>query len=243
MAEFRIQNEGGWWGGSFAVGETMRVVFALLVSLVVVGQLAAQPPAKPPRSLDQLLLDDLDRDLLQGLPGGNQAAKPSAPPATVKQGDQQPGKSASEPAGKPDHPLGKIAGEMRLVERRMAQRDTSSTTQQRQAAIIAQLDALLQQAQQDPSGGQKKEGSGTAQAGSGTGNPIPGPPRDSSSRVEQGKKEPIETANVKDTIRRLWGHLPDKQREEMQASLSEQFLPKYQRLIEEYYKRLAAERP
>ena len=29
----------------------------------------------------------------------------------------------------------------------------------------------------------------------------------------------------------------------MQASLSEQFLPKYERLIEEYYKRLAEERP
>ena len=46
---------------------------------------------------------------------------------------------------------------------------------------------------------------------------------------------------MKDLFRRIWGNLPDKLREEMQASLSEQFLPKYERLIEEYYKRLAEE--
>ena len=48
---------------------------------------------------------------------------------------------------------------------------------------------------------------------------------------------------VNDLLRRMWGHLPDKVRDQMQASLSEQFLPKYERLIEEYYKRLAEERP
>ena len=31
-------------------------------------------------------------------------------------------------------------------------------------------------------------------------------------------------------------------RDEMQAALSERFLPKYERLIEDYYKRLAEER-
>ena len=39
----------------------------------------------------------------------------------------------------------------------------------------------------------------------------------------------------------MWGHLPDKLRDEMQASLSEQFLPQYERLIEAYYQRLAEE--
>ena len=46
-----------------------------------------------------------------------------------------------------------------------------------------------------------------------------------------------------DVLRRIWGHLPEKVRDDMQASFSEQFLPKYERLIEEYYKRLAEERP
>jgi hypothetical protein len=48
--------------------------------------------------------------------------------------------------------------------------------------------------------------------------------------------------DVKDALRRIWGHLPEKEREEMIAALGEQFLPKYERLIEAFYKRLA-ERP
>jgi hypothetical protein len=48
---------------------------------------------------------------------------------------------------------------------------------------------------------------------------------------------------VKDLFLRIWGNLPDKLRDEMQASISEQFLPKYERLIEEYYKRLAEDQP
>jgi hypothetical protein len=96
-------------------------------------------------------------------------------------------------------------------------------------------------------GGSKKpgngQGKGSDQPGEGSGNPTAGPVRDSTNRIEQGTKEATETADVKDLLRRMWGHLPDKVRDQMQASLSEQFLPKYERLIEEYYKRLAEERP
>jgi hypothetical protein len=234
----------GTVGDFVPVSDMLRATLTLLVSLTIAGQMAAQSPAKPPRSLDQQLLDDLDRDLLQNLPAVNKPGKPPAPPASGSKDDQKSGKATSESPGKPDHPLAAIAGEMRQVERRMADRDTSPATQQQQAAIIAQLDALLQHAQQaGQSGGEKKEGSGSAQAGTGTGNPVPGPPRDSSNRMERGTKLQPETADMKDLARRLWGHLPDKQREEMQASFSEQFLPKYERLIEEYYKRLAEERP
>ena len=42
-----------------------------------------------------------------------------------------------------------------------------------------------------------------------------------------------------DLLRRHWGHLPAKLREQMQSSLKEQFLPKYERVIEDYYRRLA----
>jgi len=45
-----------------------------------------------------------------------------------------------------------------------------------------------------------------------------------------------------DLLSRIWGHLPDKLRDQMQASLSEQFLPKYEQLIEDYYRRLAEDR-
>ena len=40
-------------------------------------------------------------------------------------------------------------------------------------------------------------------------------------------------------LRRVWGHLPEKAREQMQNSIDEEFLPKYEKLIEQYYQRLA----
>ena len=40
-------------------------------------------------------------------------------------------------------------------------------------------------------------------------------------------------------MKRVWGHLPARNREQMQSSISEEFLPKYERLIGQYYSRLA----
>ncbi|HZN36979.1 MAG TPA: hypothetical protein VFB80_24280 [Pirellulaceae bacterium] len=195
-----------------------------------------KPPSKPPSkpsALDQQLLDGLDRELLQGLPGGIKPANPADKPALDKAGAIQS-----------ENPLALIAERMRKVEARLAQQDTSQETQDAQKQILAELAKLLEQARQQQA--QKKpggSGKGSNQAGAGSGNPVPAPPRDSTNRIEQGTKETVETADVKDLLRRIWGHLPDKLRGEMQASLSEQFLPKYERLIEEYYKRLAEERP
>jgi len=76
----------------------------------------------------------------------------------------------------------------------------------------------------------------------GTGEARPGQAREATDRVGKGEREDAENADIKDVLRRIWGHLPDKMREQMQAQLSEQFLPKYEKLIEEYYKRLAEER-
>jgi hypothetical protein len=37
----------------------------------------------------------------------------------------------------------------------------------------------------------------------------------------------------------LWGHLPERQREQMLQSFSDEFLPKYELEIEQYYRRLS----
>ena len=39
----------------------------------------------------------------------------------------------------------------------------------------------------------------------------------------------------------VWGQLPAREREQMLQSPPEQFLPKYELLLEKYYKRLADE--
>ena len=39
-------------------------------------------------------------------------------------------------------------------------------------------------------------------------------------------------------LKEVWGHLPARVREQMQNAASEQFLPKYEAMIEQYYERL-----
>jgi hypothetical protein len=205
---------------------------------------AAEKPATKSRSLDQQLLDDLDRELLKGLPRATKTPEPArgtsekdtVPPSGA---DKMP--NSGNAAGDSQNPLGNIAQRMRSVEGRIAQHDTSTATQAEQAKILAELDALLAAANQNKQ--QRGKSGGAAQSGVGTGTTPAGPPRDSTDRIDRGTKEQVETADVKDILRRFWGHLPDKDRAEMQQALSEQFLPKYERLIEKYYKRLAEERP
>jgi hypothetical protein len=205
---------------------------AMAVIILLNGAAAAQSQSKS-RSLDQQLLDDLDRELLKGLRGAKSSPSPPARSANPAQGD----------AGKSDNPLTNLAERMRSVQNRIGRRDTSSSTQLEQAQVLSELDALLAETKQSRQRSGKQGSGGTGQAGTGSGAETAGPPRDSTNRIERGDKQPTETVDAKDVLRRIWGHLPEKLRDEMQASFSEQFLPKYERLIEEYYKRLAEERP
>lgn len=197
---------------------------AFLLSILSAASAAI---ADEPKPLDQQLLDDLDGDLLQGLPG------PTRPPTAA------PSDLQSEPPTTSDNPLAKIAERMRAAQQRIARRDTSEPTQQLQQQIQRDLAALIEEAEKQCAACNKSGKGQGSLAGSTGGNPIPAPPRDSTDRIEQGDKEAVETADVQDVLRRFWGHLPEKMREQMQSSLGEQFLPKYERLIEDYYLRLA----
>lgn len=196
----------------------------------------SQPKATPPKSLDAQLLEDLDADLLKGLPG---TVKPAIPARTAAPGKEP---ATGEDLGGPGdaaNPLAIVSERMREVQRRIAGRDTSEATQSVQKQIEVDLAKLIEQAKQQCAACNKSGSGQGQQAGNAGGNPMPAPPRDSTNRVEQGTKESVETADVQDVLRRFWGHLPDKIREQMQSSLSEEFLPKYERLIEDYYRRLA----
>jgi len=46
-------------------------------------------------------------------------------------------------------------------------------------------------------------------------------------------------AAMHELMKDVWGQLPQHDREQMSQSAPEQFLPKYELLIEKYYKRLA----
>lgn len=154
-----------------------------------------------------------------------------------------------------ENPLLDIALEMRQVEDLIAQAQSGAGTQQLQADIVARLEAIVKLAARQ--GGQPKPGEAQAAdpAGRKPGDPSqhkpgakPGqtakPGKDSGQR--QGGPEARSAGNVDEAIgvlRQHWGELPERARQRMiQLLPREEFLPKYELLIEQYYKRLAEEK-
>ena len=57
-----------------------------------------------------------------------------------------------------------------------------------------------------------------------------------------GEAEKVNMDRMRVVIKKLWGELPQHQREQMLQLPIEEFLPKYQTMIEEYFRRLAEEK-
>jgi hypothetical protein len=65
--------------------------------------------------------------------------------------------------------------------------------------------------------------------------------RDSTDRLNSTTAKPTDKGDIKDTVKAFWGHLPERSREQMLQSFSDEFLPKYELEIEQYYRRLSEE--
>ena len=231
----------------------------------------ADPPAaeskKPASDLDRQLLEGLGEDLLDGLPDlGSDLARPEKKPAASQPDEPGPprGKDieglAGEDlgsAGESSDPLTRIGQQMRKVERRIAQHDASTGTQQLQQEIIAGLDKLIEQAKQQQNSPQnasakKQPGSQRSKVkqseqqagqkpGDGSGATSQKPAQDSSDRLGPDDARQVDMRQMRDLIKDVWGNLPERMREQMNQDAVEEFLPKYRLQIEEYFKRLAEE--
>lgn len=58
---------------------------------------------------------------------------------------------------------------------------------------------------------------------------------------EAAEGEENAPAGTRELTTSVWGHLPPRQRERMQARFSERFLPQYEALVRQYYEALATE--
>jgi hypothetical protein len=120
-----------------------------------------------------------------------------------------------------------------------------------QRQVVADLDELIAQlAQQCRSGacesdGAPKQTSQRSQPANKPGEPKSGqgtsPARDSTTRLGRGDPRAAEPADREELLKNLWGHLPPHAREQMLQSYSVEFLPEYEREIEQYFRRLAEE--
>lgn len=203
------------------------------------------------KSLDEQLLEDLKPVPAKIKPADPRTDKPKTDKPATKLDEDLRRDLEGEDIGqekKEEHPLVRLGREMRMVQQRIEAKDTAEGTQQLQKEIADNLAKLIEQAKKKPQGNkspgnnQNKPGTDSAQSGNESGSAQSKPGQQSTQRLEQGNREQAQMNDVKDALRRIWGHLPEKEREEMIGALGEQFLPKYEQLIEAFYKRLA-ERP
>jgi hypothetical protein len=65
--------------------------------------------------------------------------------------------------------------------------------------------------------------------------------RDSTDRLDKSTAKPVDKGEVNEMVKALWGNLPERDRQQMLQSFSDEFLPKYELEIEQYYRHLSEE--
>ena len=215
--------------------------------------------AKPSSTDDELLkqlndrsTDDVDRELF----GEKKKDKP-AENGAGQGGDnlqQQLRRELGAAAVKEDdNPVLDIARRMIDVQSRIADADGGEKVQNEQKKILADLDKLIEQAKKSckcsgscsnpKQGSCRSPSSGAKKPGQKPGNkPSEKPARESSQRPPDKKTVKPDPAEMRNLIKDLWGELPQNIREQMMQNPSEQFVPEYESMIEDYYRRLAEEK-
>ncbi len=201
-------------------------------------------------ALEQELLEDLGDDLLDPPAAEPPAATDESQP---KSKPQQP--AAGEDlgaAGEDENPLIRIGKQMRAVEQLIAEREALAQAPEKQQQIVEELEKLIEQVRKQQSQ-QGQAGASSRQAGSqrskvqqpgqqsasSAGRTRSGNARDATERLGKENAREVDMAEMQSLLKDLWGHLPQRTREQMLQSSVEQFLPKYEIMIEKYFRRLA----
>lgn len=226
------------------------------VAAVVGGAATAMQP--PAASGVTPLDDDLLRDLLpskkpagpaEKSPGATKRPTPeAATPTPTPRPVVESGEFAEEGediGARPAARLKKIRTRMESVRRQLEQGDSSQATQDLQAGIVAEFDALLARLEQAGSKSPPPSGSAAATAQKPTATPQPPASKDAtdSSQAARSQEAGAKTGiDAQELEREIWGQLPPQLREQLRNTVPERFLPGYEALIEAYYRRLSEQR-
>jgi hypothetical protein len=212
-------------------------------------------------------LDEFDRELFapeedekkaapsdsrSGEQGVPQEANGGLSPDRSQIGDPLRDELGAAGVSEEENPLLEIARQMREVEALISQTQSGDRTQTLQGQIVVRLEELIKQArscsgQRNPSQsspkvaprqtvGQPKQKPGTT-----PGTASPKQTADSNAAPGKAEVRRPDLAGWQAVRERIWGQLPPKAREQMRELPVEEFLPKYERLIEQYFRRLAEE--
>jgi hypothetical protein len=228
----------------------------------------AKQNASSKDSLDTELMKGLSNDLLDGvddLPKIKPAEKNATTEKTEKRAAEgakpAPSKSAEaqqpidgEDLGRPGEdrdPLSRISRQMREVERRLSSVQAGDDTQHRQQQISDELAKLIEQLKKASQSSQKpgnsslpsSQRSNVAQAGqkAASSRQSDKPARDSSNQMRRDEATKADPATIRERMKEAWGNLPQRIREQMMQTSVDDFLPKYELLIEKYFQRLSEE--
>ncbi len=236
----------------------LTVVVLCFATLPTLGAFADNEPP----SLDQQLFDSLDDQLFSGLnedssddsgdstePRRDESRAPATRPAADGVDVELQRRLGGEDLGSAprDNPLTHVAESMRDVQQRIGQQDTSRSTQQVQEQIVADLDMMLKQLQQQCQACQAAQSQAESQQAGKAGTPqgqaaAKSPAEDSTTRLGQAETAETQAESQDSLLRQAWGQLPATVRQRMNSAAPEKFLPKYSKLIEDYFRRLSEER-
>lgn len=225
---------------------------------------AAQPPdedggEQPSQTLDESLLEGLDTQLLEGLDAAQPASESSSAPRPDAAPDpadldrrllQQLGQGEDLGSESSD-PLLSIGRQMKAAEELISLRKTSES-ERVQRGIVDDLQRLIDQLKKQCSGGSENgnpsaspsasQSRSAGKTGAGENRGSDRPASESDPRVGRNGGDDQELAGMREMLKQVWGHLPERVRAQMQSGMAEEFLPQYEQLIEQYYRRLAEQR-
>lgn len=239
-----------------------RAGLFVLVGLVVwAGEAVAQTaPPKSRAQLDSKLLDDLFEGLERPAPprapaspqqepapgkpapdGVPPSGKPDRAPDSRRPGTTPPGEDIG--AERSDSPLARIASRMREVEQSLRGGQLSPRTNAEQEQIVADLSRLIAEASRSQRS--KSKSTEKSKKKESATDSVAANPQGTSAPEGATKPDTIGGVNAADAeamLKEVWGQLPARIRQQIQAPRAEQFLPQYERIIADYYRRLAEER-
>jgi hypothetical protein len=147
-------------------------------------------------------------------------------------------------AGASRDPLVAIGKQMRSVETRLAQQKLDDQTGQLQQKILDDLAALLTECKKQCQGGGGKpgskpgKGSGSPGGASSAGQTASDAARDSSDKLRERNTEVGRQGALVNAMKESWGNLPEHARSHLRNAQIDSFLPKYELMLEKYFKRL-----
>lgn len=233
----------------------LATLFALQLSYVF----AQSTSAGGEESLGNKLLEDLAPAVIES-DGAANRPHDSVP---AKSPDQSGGRTTSTNSTKPNPvasamlPFARVRHGMQNAQTVLAQpgsgtqSGTIKLASSVQQGVVTELDQLIASLskQCQCQGGQcdkppQPNGNNQPKPGNKPGSAMASSPaaaRDSTDRLNRTTAQSVDKGNVDEVVKKLWGNLPERSREQMLQSFSDEFLPQYQLEIEQYYRRLSEE--